>query len=382
MSTEIVKPGSAVAVPHQRGGALSLGEMTPRDAWLFCESLAGTPLLPDAYRKQPASVLWAMEYGRALGLDVVTTITTIHVIKGKPSQSADLMLSRARSAGNKVRIQQEPGKCTVSIWRADDPEFENSITWTYDDAVTANLCELRDGRPYSRSSKGEPQSWEKYPRAMLRARAISECVRSACPEVLHGAIYTPEELGARVDSEGLPMEAEVQQLRPVPLNEPDPWVTPTPGQAPAPQWVESVIRISEDAAKATDPAKIRELYGEARDANLLAATAIVTVDGAETSMELGAYLVARGNELAAKPSEVGGNSEAATSTKDEDVTDAEIVPDEQTEHAAAVAELRAAADAANLSNFEQGAYGALGCSIEDASANALRTLAAQIRPAA
>ena len=38
--------------------------------------------------------------------------------------------------------------------------------------------------------------------------------------------------------------------------------------------------------------------------------------------------------------------------------------------------------AANLSNFEQGAYGALGCSIEDASANALRTLAAQIRPAA
>lgn len=381
MSTEIVKAATAVAVPHQRGGALSLGEMTPRDAWLFCESLAGTPLLPDAYRKQPASVLWAMEYGRALGLDVVTTITTIHVIKGKPSQSADLMLSRARSAGNKVRIQQEPGKCTVSIWRADDPEFENSITWTYDDAVTAGLCELRDGRPYSRSAKGEPQSWEKYPRAMLRARAISECVRSACPEVLHGAIYTPEELGARVDAEGLPMEAEVQQLRVVQANEPDPWATPASGQTPVPQWVETAVRISEDAEEATDPAKIRELYGTARDANLLTATVLVKLGGEEKSMELGAFLVARGKELAAKATPAGESDGASASSEDGGVTDAEIVANEDSDHAAAVAELRAAADAANLTDFEQGAYGALGCSVEDASANAIRALAAQIRAA-
>ena len=376
MSTELVKAAPAATLPQRGGGALSLAEMTPRDAWLFCESLADTPLLPDAYRNRPASVLWAMEYGRALGLDVVTTITTIHVIKGKPSQSADLMLSRTRSAGHKVRIRQEPGQCTVSIWRSDDPDFENTITWTYDDAVTAGLCEMRNNRPYSRSSKGEPQSWEKYPRAMLRARAISECVRTACPEVLHGAIYTPEELGARVDNEGLPVEAEVQQLRAVPANEPDPWATPAPEQAPAPQWVEAVIRISEDAEKANDPARIRELYREANSAGLLAATTLAKLGGKEKSMELGAFLVARGEELAAKPASDSGSGE------DEGVTDAEIVPDEAADHANAVAELRAAAEAANLSDFEKGAYGALGCSIEDASANALRALAAQIRPAA
>jgi hypothetical protein len=271
MSTEIVKHQGHAPVLPQHGGALSLGQMTPRDAWLFCESLANTPLLPDAYRKNPSSVLWALEYGRALGLDVVTTITTIHVIKGKPSQSADLMLSRTRSAGHKVRIRQEPGSCTVSIWRSDDPDFENTITWTYDDAVTAGLCEMRNNRPYSRSKQNnEPQNWEKYPRAMLRARAISECVRTACPEVLHGAIYTPEELGARVDSEGLPMEAEVQQLRRVPVGETDQWATPaatvTAGTADVP--AESLTPGGRDylheAHAAEDAATVRQIWQDAK----------------------------------------------------------------------------------------------------------------------
>ncbi|MFE4210272.1 MULTISPECIES: recombinase RecT [Streptomyces] len=195
----------AAFAPVQRGGALSLSHMSPYEAWQFCESLANTPLLPDAYRKQPASVLWAMEYGRALGLDVVTTITTIHVIKGKPTQSADLMLGRARSAGHRVRIKSERTRCEVRIMRHDDPDDESVVEWTLDDAVTAGLCTLRDGRPYSRDQKNQPQPWEKFPRAMLRSRAIAEAVRIACPEVLHGAIYTPEELGEVVDQEGNPV---------------------------------------------------------------------------------------------------------------------------------------------------------------------------------
>ncbi|MER6350576.1 hypothetical protein ABT186_01665 [Streptomyces sp. NPDC001634] len=354
MSTEIVKASPI----HRGGGALSLGEMSPRDAWLFCESLADTPLLPDAYRNRPASVLWAMEYGRALGLDVVTTITTIHVIKGKPTQSADLMLSRTRAAGHKVRIRQEPGKCTVSIWRSDDPEFENAITWTYDDAVTAGLCEMRNDRPYSRSQKGEPQAWEKYPRAMLRARAIAEAVRSACPEVLHGAIYTPEELGARVDAEGLPMEAEVQQLRVVQANEPDPWATP----APQPQTAAQGRDYLNEAREAADAATVRQIWQQAK------------VDGAVP--EYLAQIAEVGKQKAA------AEQQASDTTNDEDIVEGEVVADSDADHAAAVAELRAAADAANLTDFEKGAYGALGCSVEDASANAIRALAAQIRGAA
>jgi hypothetical protein len=377
VSTELVKAEPA-ATP-QRGGALSLAHMSPQEAWRFSEALAGASLLPQEYRNNASSVLWAMEYGRALGLDVVTTITTIHVIKGKPTQSADLMLSRTREAGHKVRIRQEPGSCTVSIWRHDDPDFENVITWTYDDAVTAGLCEMRNNRPYSRSSKGEKQNWEKYPRAMLRARAISECVRSACPEVLHGAIYTAEELGARVDDAGIPLEAEVQQLRRVEPGQADQWTTPSP-ETPAAQWVEDAVRISTDAEKATDPAKIRDLYREANGLGLLAATVLAKLGGAEKSMELGAFLVARGEELAAKPTTTSG--EETTPGEDNEVVDATIVDAPEDEHAAAVNELRAAAEAARLEDFENGAAMALGMPIEQASADAIRTLAAQIRPAA
>ncbi|MFH8403761.1 recombinase RecT [Streptomyces sp. NPDC018019] len=199
-------PQQQAALAHPApGGALSLGHMSPHEAWQFSEALAGANLLPAEYRNNPASVLWAMEYGRALGLDVVTTITTIHVIKGKPTQSADLMLSRAREAGHKVRIRPGNESCVVSIWRHDDPEFENRVEWTLDDARRAQL--------YPGKSDS---NWAKYPRAMLRARAIAECVRSACPEVLHGAIYTPEELGEVVDQEGNPViveraDAPVQQ---------------------------------------------------------------------------------------------------------------------------------------------------------------------------
>ncbi|MFJ7337848.1 recombinase RecT [Streptomyces sp. NPDC101116] len=248
---------TAPVVPH-RAGALSLGNMTPQEAWQFCASLAETPLLPDAYRKQPASVLWAMEYGRALGLDVVTTITTIHVIKGKPTQSADLMLSRAREAGHRVRIKPERTRCVVSVQRADDPDDETVIEWTLDDAVTARLCEIRNDRPYARDQKNQPTSWEKYPRAMLRSRAIAEAVRTACPEVLHGAIYTPEELGEVVDQEGNPViveRADAPQMATATV------VQSTPNTPPQPEHRDYLA----EAVTATDPEQRAAIMDAARE---------------------------------------------------------------------------------------------------------------------
>ncbi|UIX33574.1 recombinase RecT [Streptomyces sp. GQFP] len=266
--------------PAVRGGAgaLSLAHMTPYEAWQFCESLAATPLLPDPYRRQPASILWAMEYGRALGLDVVTTITTIHVIKGKPTQSADLMLGRARSAGHRVRIKSERRQCVVSIQRHDDLEDETVIEWTLDDAVTAELCTLRNNKPYARDDKGRPTPWEKFPRAMLRARAIAEAVRAACPEVLHGAIYTPEELGAVVDQEGNPVIVERADAPPMQTDVTVVQSTPNgppPAEAPRDYLAEAVATVDADqlaaivagAQAAGAPADYLACLGDVLDAH-------------------------------------------------------------------------------------------------------------------
>jgi hypothetical protein len=194
---------------------------------------------------------------------------------------------------------------------------------------------------------------------MLRARAIAECVRSACPEVLHGAIYTAEELGARVDDAGLPMEAEVQQLRRVEPGQTDQWTTP----APEPQTAAQGRDYLHEANEAATAADVRKIYDEAK------------TDGA-----VPAYLAQIAKVGVAKEQAEAEAAKAGANAGD-GVVDATIVDSEGDDHAAAVAELRAAADAANLTNFEQGAYGALGCPVEDASANAIRALAAQIRAA-
>ncbi|MGW5616210.1 recombinase RecT [Streptomyces sp. NPDC003877] len=349
MSTEIVKHQPAAPVAH-RGGALSLGAMTPHDAWKFAEALAGARLLPQEYQNNPGSVLWAMEYGRALGLDVVTTITTIHVIKGKPTQSADLMLSRAREAGHRVRIKSERERCVVSIVRHDDPEDENVVEWTLADARTAGLF---PGKPDS--------NWAKYPRAMLRARAIAECVRIACPEVLHGAIYTAEELGARVDDAGLPVDAEVQQLRRVEPGQTDQWSTPAPQQGTSPEQ-----EFADTAATETNRAKVQEIYRKANAAGLLGATVKV----GEETQELGAYLIARGQQLAA-PAPSGDEKQGS-----DEVTDVEVVAEGETEADIAERELRAAATAAGLDNLDEEFEQSYGIPIAQAGAQQLRQMTA------
>jgi hypothetical protein len=85
-------------------------------------------------------------------------------------------------------IEHTPAQAVVSIVRHDDPDYPTTVTFTMQDAKTAGLA-----------GKG---NWNKYPAAMLLARATSAAVRAACPEVLMGISYTPEELGAAVTDEG------------------------------------------------------------------------------------------------------------------------------------------------------------------------------------
>lgn len=402
VAPERTAPAPAVPMPH-RAGPLSLGHMAPAEAWKFAEALANTPLLPDAYRKQPASVLWAMEYGRALGLDVVTTITTIHVIKGKPTQSADLMLSRAREAGHRVRVKPERDRCVVAIQRHDDPDDETVIEWTLDDAVTACLCEMRNGRPYARDQHGKPSSWEKYPRAMLRSRAIAEAVRTACPEVLHGAIYTPEELGAVVDQEG---NAVVVERADAPVMQTATVVQSTPNPAPADEQrrdfiVEAMASTDEAAldalvtaaAEAGAPDWYRVQLDDLREAQLAADAAAVRklhtaaqANGAPAEHLARIVQIGQGKPGAnPTPSTAGSGTTADAATERatesprpdlDDVTDAAGEASWQGEparQAAAEAEnrLRLAASRANLPELDDTFARVYGIPIEQATAQQL-----------
>jgi hypothetical protein len=174
--------------------AVRLGTLS--DKVTYAQHLASSALLPKQYQKQPANLLFAIEYAEMLQLPPMAAITGIHVIEGKPSASAALISALVRRAGHRLRVTGNGERAVAQIVRSDDPEFTFESEWTIARAQTAGLT----GKSV----------WKNYPAAMLKARAISEVARDACEEALSGMHYTPEELGAEVDSEG---EIVVEQVR-------------------------------------------------------------------------------------------------------------------------------------------------------------------------
>lgn len=156
-------------------------EMSVGERQHYASVLADANMIPKAFQKSPANIFVAIEYGNALGIAPIVALNEINVINGTPSLSASMMASLARSAGHRVRTKNEDdGSAVCEIIRADDPEFTHRSTWDQKKAQDAGLW-----------GKGH---WSKDPATMLRWRAISECVRMACPEVLGGLKYTSEEV--------------------------------------------------------------------------------------------------------------------------------------------------------------------------------------------
>lgn len=149
----------------------------------YSRALAEAGLLPASYRKQPANILYAMEYADMLGLPAMAAITGIHLIDGRPAISSGLISALVRRAGHRLRVIGDEHQAQAELTRADDPGFTYKAVWTVKRAEQAGLL----GK----------QNWRQYPAAMLKARAISEVARDACQEVLLGVSYTPEELGSQ-----------------------------------------------------------------------------------------------------------------------------------------------------------------------------------------
>ena len=171
---------------------------TAQDKMAMANALANANLLPRAYQKNPANLLFAMEYADAIGVHPMTAVQSIHVIDGKPSASAQLIAGLGRRAGHIVRVKfdRKTMTATAEVIRKDDPDYTFQSVWDMDRARSANLT----GKAV----------WKQYPDAMLKARAITEVARDAFPEALFGVAYTAEELGAdRTDEDGAPIQEAV-----------------------------------------------------------------------------------------------------------------------------------------------------------------------------
>lgn len=134
-----------------------------------------------------------MLLAQAEGIHPMRAIQEYHIIQGRPAMRADAMLARFIAAGGKVVWHELSDEAAEATFK-HPAGGEVRIRWDKERARKAGLLDKQGS------------NWQKYPRAMLRARVISEGIRTVYPNVIVG-VYTPEEVQDFVDEE--PVEAEV-----------------------------------------------------------------------------------------------------------------------------------------------------------------------------
>lgn len=140
-----------------------------------------------------------MLIAQAEGIHPMRAVQEYHIINGRPALRADAMLSRFLLAGGRVEWHE------ISDTRVEATFFHPQggtarIAWTLDDAKRAGLLDKPGG------------NWSKYPRAMLRARVISEGVRTVYPPIVVN-LYTPEEVAFFDDGEPQAAGGDVAQVQ-------------------------------------------------------------------------------------------------------------------------------------------------------------------------
>lgn len=142
----------------------------------LAQKISGTDFVPDTMRGKPAAVAAAILAGREMGIGPMTALQNIHVIKGKPGQSAQLMRSLVLAAGHSLRfVETTDSRCIIEGRRQNEDEWER-VTFTADQARRAKI------------------DLGLYPEDKLVARASSRLCRRKFADCLAGMAYSTEEL--------------------------------------------------------------------------------------------------------------------------------------------------------------------------------------------
>lgn len=165
-----------------------MSEITYPQIQMMASDIARSGLFAGITTPQQAAAL--MLLCQSKNLHPAQALSDYHIINNKPTLRADTMLARFQAAGGKV-------SWTTYTDEKVEGEFSHpsggsiTVDWTMKRAAAAGL--------------GSP-TWKKYPRQMLRARVISEAIRTIFPACLDG-LYTPEEV---IDI--IPMKQEIAQI--------------------------------------------------------------------------------------------------------------------------------------------------------------------------
>lgn len=150
--------------------------------------------------KTPEQAIAIIMKGYELGMQPMQAFAHINVIQGKPTISSEGMLAQ--------------------IWKSIPNAFIDFVR------VEDEYCEIHAARPgrtprkfvfqksdADRAGLGNKDNWKKYPRAMYKARCISEMARTIFPDALMGCSHTAEELNpdVTINDEGEVIDIETNE---------------------------------------------------------------------------------------------------------------------------------------------------------------------------
>ena len=127
------------------------------------------------HHRTPQAVLSTVLVGRELGIPAMASLRSIHIIDGKHSLSADLMVALVLKSGMAEYFQlveSTDKACTFETKRKGAPQPQR-LSYTIEQAKQAGLL--------APTRSGKPSNWQKMPKQMLRARAKSELARLEYP---------------------------------------------------------------------------------------------------------------------------------------------------------------------------------------------------------
>lgn len=186
-----------------------------------CGAAIKSGILPRSITREDQAVAIALK-ARELGVPPMQGFSTIHLIQGVATCSANLMLGLAykRLPEFSIRLVERTAARCVMEFRRDARREWLRVSYTIEEARAAGL-----------TSK---DNWKNHPAAMLNARVVGIGCRLVAPDVFAG-LYTPEEI-----DEGPPPDAYTI----------DP-VDPATGLSEPPRVVE--VDAPEPATKPVEP---------------------------------------------------------------------------------------------------------------------------------
>jgi 5'-3' exonuclease len=219
-ATSVPAPSDVAAVPERQtqaivksasagSWALELEPTNARDAFTMATHLHNSRLY-SAFGT-PQAIFAVILRGRSLGLDATTALANFHVVEGKPTMHATLIVGLVLQSGKAefFDVVETTDEHAVYVTRRKGSTKDVEMSFTVGDAVNAGVLErLRDGTLRGVSKSGKPSNWDKWRRTMLRHRCAVELARAVYPDVCAG-LYTPDEI-----SEGRIVEATLSEAAP------------------------------------------------------------------------------------------------------------------------------------------------------------------------